>query len=350
MIFKNHIALLFFIFAADSVSARVLFQPGQTTRSLAMGGTYVAFARGVDALYYNAAALARNEGFSFTLAEIQPAISKNAQRLANQSQGNGSPTTAADLNGLYGNTFTVDVNARSGFVFPYWGFGVYSTNYINESFNNPVFPSFNVQFISDYGYLVSGAVPIGPQTSIGLTGRHVKRWGGEADILVTSLIGTNDKALIQNTITDKGTGNAMDVSFLHTFNGEWSPSIAAVWYDLGNTKFNPTTGNGPPQQENNLVFGVSAQKKVPLGTWTSSFEYKYIQQLENLSKKVHLGTELSFGLIDLRAGLYQGYVTYGVALDFSFLRIEAASYGARPRAHRARPSPPRMRPDCRRRC
>lgn len=326
MIFRNHLALLFFILVAEAALAKILFQPGQTTRSLAMGGTYVSFARGVDALYYNAAALARNEGFTFTLVELQPAISKNAQRLADQSQGNGSPTTASDLTGLYGKTFSIDVNARSGFVFPYWGVGFYSTNYINESFSNPVFPTFNVEFISDYGYLVSGAVPLGPQTSIGLTGRHVKRWGGEADILVTSLIGTDDQALIENTITDKGTGNAMDISFLHTFDGDWTPSIAAVWYDLGNTKFNPTTGNGPPQQENNLVFGVSAQRKVPMGTWTSSLEYKYIQQTGSFSKKIHLGTELSLGLIDLRAGLYQGYVTYGVALDFSFLRIEAASY------------------------
>lgn len=326
MIFKNHFALLFFLIVTQTVQAKVLYQPGQTTRSLAMGGTYVAFARGVDALYYNAAALTRNEGFTFTLAEIQPSISKNAQRLADQSQGSGSAITAGDLNGLYGNTYTIDVNARSGFVFPYWGFGVYSTNYMNESFSNPVFPSFNVQFISDYGYLISGAVPLGPQTSLGFTGRHVKRWGGEADILVTSLIGTNDQDLIENTIKDKGTGNAMDLSFLHTFDGEWSPSVAAVWYDVGNTKFNPTTGQGPPQQENNLVFGASVQKKVPFGMWTNAFEYKFVQQTESLSKKIHLGTELSLGLIDLRAGLYQGYVTYGVALDFSFLRIEAASY------------------------
>ena len=218
------------------------------------------------------------------------------------------------------------MNARSGFVFPYWGAGAYSTNYINETFSNPVFPTFNVEFISDYGYLVAGAVPIGPLTSIGLTGRHVKRWGGQQDILVTSLIGTSDQQLIESTITDKGTGNAMDLSFLTGIANDWNPSFAVVWRDLGNTKFNPTTGNGPPQQENNLIFGASVQRKVPLGTLTSSFEYKFIQQTESLSKKIHVGTELSLGLIDLRAGLYQGYLTYGVALDFSFLRIEAAKY------------------------
>lgn len=329
MYLKNRVFICFFIIGTlltQPVSAKVLFQPGQSTRSLGMGGTYIAFARGVDALYYNAAALARNEGFSFTLAEIQPAISTNAQRLADQSQGGGTATTAANLDALYGKTFSIDVNARSGFVFPYWGAGAYSTNYINESFSNPVFPTFNVEFISDYGYLVSGAVPIGPRTSLGLTGRHVKRWGGEQEILVSSLVGTTDQALIQSTFTDKGTGNAMDVSFLHSFDNDWSPSLAAVWYDLGNTKFNPTSGKGPPQQENNLVFGASAQRKIPLGTWTSSLEYKFVQQTGSLSKKIHLGTEVSLGLVDLRAGLYQGYVTYGAALDFSFLRIEAAAY------------------------
>jgi hypothetical protein len=30
--------------------------------------------------------------------------------------------------------------------------------------------------------------------------------------------------------------------------------------------------------------------------------------------------------VDLRAGFYQGYLTYGAALDFSFLKVEAAAY------------------------
>lgn len=318
---------LFIFFFSFMTQAHSLYQVGQSTRSVAMGGTYIAFVRGVDSLFYNAAALARVEGFSFTLAEIQPAAGFNAQSMADDFSGGGSGTmTAADLDDLYGNTYVVDVNARGGMVFPYFGFGAFSSNYLKQKFNNPVFPTYNVDFTSDYGYLVAGAIPLGPNVSFGVAGRHVKRWGDNTELFVTSLLGSNQVDAVQNSILARGTGNALDLSLLATFSGDWSPSAAFVWNDVGNTKFNPTAGSGSPQQENNLIFGASVQRSLPIGTITSALEYKFIQQTGNLSKKIHLGTEFSSGIFDLRAGLYQGYLTYGAGLDFSFIRIEAAAY------------------------
>ena len=68
---------------------------------------------------------------------------------------------------------------------------------------------------------------------------------------------------------------------------------------------------------------VSIQHPFAFGDWTHAFEYKFIgTNSVDISKKIHLGTEVSYGLIDLRAGFYQGYLTYGAALDFSFLKVE----------------------------
>lgn len=327
---KNNRALIFFLVLMSvgfSSFSNSLYQVGQSTRSVAMGGTYISFVRGVDSLFYNAAALARVEGFSFTLAELQPAVGGNSETLADDfSGGDSGATTASDLDSFYGNTYVVDVNARGGIVLPYFGFGAYSSNYLKQKFNNPVFPTYNVEFISDYGYLVAGAIPLGPNVSFGIAGRHIKRWGDETELFVTSLLGNDQVETVKNSILARGTGNALDLSLLATFAGDWNPSAAFVWNDIGNTKFNPTAGSGSPQQENNLIFGASVQRTLPVGTITSAIEYKYIQQPGSLSKKLHLGTEFSSGIFNLRAGLYQGYLTYGAGLDFSFLRIEAAQY------------------------
>ena len=61
--------------------------------------------------------------------------------------------------------------------------------------------------------------------------------------------------------------------------------------------------------------------------FTHAIEYKFVTTPnEDFSKKIHLGTEASFGLIDLRAGLNQGYLTYGAGIDLWFIEADAAFY------------------------
>ena len=212
--------------------------------------------------------------------------------------------------------------------FHYFGVGFYSSNYILESFNNPPFPTFKATFISDYGYFIAGAVPIGPKASFGFSGRHVKRWGGTKDIPVTDLVGSTDRTVLENNFQDKGSGNAIDLSAMVTLPFKLDTTVAAVWKDLGRTTFSQTAGTqAPPSQAENLMFGVSVQHDVSIANFTHAIEYKFVTTPnEDFSKKIHLGTEASFGLIDLRAGLNQGYLTYGAGIDLWFIEADAAFY------------------------
>ncbi len=319
----------FFIFSAciSFSQARVLYQPLQTTRSLGMGGVSIALVRGVDSLYVNAAALTLTEGYSFTLLEAQAAVGMNSSKISSIQSNQGATLTSSDMTSFYGNTLFSDASAKSGMIFPNFGVGVYSSNYVHLKFNDPVFPTFNVDFVSDYGYVVAGALPIGPKTSFGIAGRHVKRWATEENFLVTDLVGASFENFIDTKVLSKGTGNALDLSFLTALSGSLNPTLAFVWNDIGGTRFEPTAGVGPNRQDENLIFGASIQHPFAYGQWTHAFEYKYITTNSvDLSKKIHLGTEASFGLIDLRAGFYQGYLTYGAAFDISFIRVEAAAY------------------------
>lgn len=321
--------LIFFILILSLTSlaqADSVFTPNLNARSRAMGGTSIAFARGADALFYNAAALARVEGYSLKIADANVGASKNSQRLADQGFSSSDPLTSSALQDLYGETFFAEGSAQTGMVFPYFGVGAYSANHITEVFNNPVFPTFNVDFMSEYGYIVAGALPLGENVSFGFTGRHMKRWSGKQDILVTDLIGTNERYLVESRFQDKGTGDAIDVSFLATL-PQQNVNIAVVWKDLGHTAFKTDTGNGPERQEDNLSFGVSKTSKHNFFDMTYAFEYDHIRQSgENIAKKLHLGAEMSLGLIDLRAGLSQGNLTYGAGIDLWLINIEAAAY------------------------
>jgi hypothetical protein len=299
-----------------------LYQAGLSTRSQGMGGTNIAFARGTDAIFFNPAALAKTDGFIFNLATFGPAISTNAQTLYDSLAGSDA-FEAEDVNELYGKQFFTDITAYGGLVVPYVGVGAYSTNTLLQSFNNPSFPRFNIDFLSDYAYVVGAAVPITDHFSFGVAGRHVKRWQGVTDILITDLIGSNSQDVLEANLQNKGKGNALDVAAMYSVKGSWNYDVAAVWKDVGDTKFVPTQGVGPDRQENNLMFGVAAQKDLGLLTWTNAFEYS-----GDVTKKLHLGTELSLAFIDLRAGYNQGYLSYGLGLDLWLLQLDLAAYTA----------------------
>jgi hypothetical protein len=312
--------------AAEFVQAAELYQPGLPTRCLAMGTTCISHVRGAEALFINPAALARVDGFDFIVAQAEAGASKVAVDFAQQFQGDSF--SSSDLNQLYGKTLTADITARSGFVMPYFGFGVFSNNYTTMQFNDPTYPTFHMNFISDYGYVVGGALPLGPQTSLGLSVRHTKRWGGTQDIAVSSVIGSSSQDLANNNFQDHGVGLGMDVSLLTTLDIPLKPTLTFVWQDVGVTTFSQASGNQPPPtQYDNLSFGASIEQQAGIFNFTHAFEYKYIRtEGYDLSQKLHLGTEASLGPLDLRAGISQGYLTYGFGLDLWLFQIDAAAY------------------------
>lgn len=322
---KNTFALFLFLIFSNAFAGE-LYQPALPIRCMAMGGTCISHVRGAQALFLNAATLTRVEGFDFIVAQVQAGVSSDTINLV---QNSNSTLTASDIQNVYGKTLYADVTARSGFVMPYFGAGVYSHNFLTESFGNPTFPTFNANYISDYGYTIATAIPLGSNnTSFGIAGRSAKRWGGVQDISVLSLVGTSTQDMLDQYFPDHGNGNALDLSLMTTLPGDLKPTFAFVWQDVGSTRYQMTSGvQDPPSQKDNLTFGASIQHDFALADWTHSIEYKFIRtENEDFSKKIHLGTEASYGMIDLRAGLNQGYVTYGAGVDLWLFQVEAAVY------------------------
>lgn len=309
-------------------SAIELYQPSLPARNTAMGSTAISYVRGVDSLFLNPAALARVEGFTLNIASIDLAASTNVQSVYTLLSSTGASFTAADINSLYGEKLFTEVSARGGVVLPFIGVGAYSSNASLMTFNNPAFPTFNVDLVSDYGYAVGSALNVTKEFSLGLTYRHVKRWSGKKDILVTDLLGSNIQNVIEAQLPDKGTGNALDLGALYTIPGNWTTNLALVWKDLGYTTFQPSAGVGPEVQKDNLILGAAINKQLSFFNLTNALEYSFVRSEGNIAKKVHFGSELAMKIIDLRVGYSQGYLSYGAAFDLSFLRAEATFYTA----------------------
>ncbi|MGZ3692608.1 MAG: hypothetical protein ACXVAX_13955, partial [Pseudobdellovibrio sp.] len=227
---------LFFNFSFGAAHAGELYMPGLPSRCLAMGGACISQVKGAEGLFLNPATLANVEGFDFIVAQANLGVSKDAVDFSKQFSG--SSFQASDLNKLYGKTLMADIDARSGFVMPNFGFGVYSNNYTMMQFSDPTFPTFNMNFISDYGYVVGWGTKIGEHSSIGATFRHIVRWGGDQDINVSTLNGSSANSLANSNFQNHGIGHALDLGYMTQFDGANKPTLSIVWRDLGVTQFN----------------------------------------------------------------------------------------------------------------
>lgn len=319
--------IIFFIFILCNVSfASELVQQGPGTRSMAMGGTQISFVTGAEAVFINPASLSQMKGFDFLIAQLQVGWSLDAHRLIDQYKDASTTLGPSDLNNLYNKTHYADATIRSAFATPYITVGTYSSNYIMEIFRDPSSPTYNAHFISDYGYVIGAGVALGSNLSFGVTGRHIKRWGGlSKELAMSTLIGSNDRNQLEHNFTEKGSGNALDLALNLQFGGDAKSTYSFVWRDVGYTSFNGDTP--PPAQADNLILGASWQRHLGLVALTYALEYKNITtQGENLVKKLHAGAEASLGLFDLRAGFNQGYLTYGLGIDLWLVKLDAAAY------------------------
>ena len=303
------------------------YQPGLNLRCMGMGGTCASHVTGAASVFVNPANLAKVEGFDFIFLQAQAGTSKETLNFSSQFQGSGTFTTA-ELDKLYGKRLTLDLNTRSVFAVPNFGFGVYNNGYTNMQFSDPTFPTFDMTFINDYGYAIGAGFNIGKSTSIGATFRHIKRWGSTEQIQMTDLLGSNSSSLTTDFFKNKGVGHAVDLGLSTRLDGALKPVISVVLYDAGVTTFNITEGTkAPPSEKDNLVLGASFQKTAGIVDFVYAFEVKNIKDSGDAAKKLYFGTEANLGLLDLRAGLSQGYLTYGLGIDLWLFQIDASSFG-----------------------
>ncbi|MNS96079.1 hypothetical protein D3C72_1303620 [compost metagenome] len=195
--------------------------------------------------------------------------------------------------------------------------------------HNPGFPEFDTYFRNDAAYIIGGAFTLGPKTYGGVSVKRMERWGGESqDLGLTTIANADDFRAIGDNFENKGQGYGLDVAVMSELEGPLSPTLAVVWQDVGSTAFTKTAGaDAPPRINQNLSFGAGMGIDLPGLDWVVGIEGRHLLEPDiQIGKKLHIGTELSLPLIDVRAGYSQGYMSYGAGLNLFILRVDAASY------------------------
>lgn len=323
--------LVLFILWAPFAEARELYQSNLSLRSTAMGGTVNSWVRDSDAVLFNPAALAFIEKLDVKIAGISTTVGVSGEGspldIYNEWKDFGNISSPADYSRLSGKDMNIGANGKAGFAVPNFGFSLYTDNYILARFHSPPNPSFDTQFISDYGAAVGFAFNVQKDTSMGVTLKRINRWGGDKAIDLGVLLDSNVQTSIQNSFDSKGVGYGFDLGVLHTMtDSQFKPTFALTWQDVGSTAFVKTSGTtAPPRIQDNLSLGASGTVDLVGLDLLAAIEYKFINRTgEPLGKKIHTGFELSLPIVDLRVGTNQGYMTYGIGVDAFIFSVDMA--------------------------
>lgn len=332
---KFFFSLLFFsISFSISAKATEFYEPYQSIRQLGMGGVYVFSEHDANSFMQNPAYSCLLKGFNWSIVDLKLALGDigSYQTLTAGTGSLPNPTGLSGLAPFYGKNLWVDVGGVASISTACMGISAYYSGMASFKLRDPAFPNLNTYYLTDYGFKVGVAFPISSTVSVGVDAKRVTRKGGPyvfGPDTLTALTGANGLQNLVSSIQNEGLGYGLDMGVVTRLsNLPFNPTASLSWQDLGSTAFNKTAGTtSPDRQHDNLVLGMTVDGSLPLLGLAAGIEYRHItEQGAQLGQKLHIGTELSLAFLDVRAGFYQGYTTYGVGVDLWLLQVDAALY------------------------
>ncbi|KYG62098.1 hypothetical protein AZI85_07825 [Bdellovibrio bacteriovorus] len=321
-------AALIFAFSAQSFAQSL----GETTRSIrarGMGGVLVPFVNDADALFVNPAALKRAAAIDIKLIELMAGANKTLVDSLDDLQ-NIDANDPSTFNDFYGKKLWAQGVGKAAISLPLISAGYLYDTEVTAELHNPAFPQFETYFRSDQAIYLGTAFSLGPSTYFGMSVKRITRQGGSTqELSISDIADSSSLSDIGDRFANKGQGYGADLAILHEIPLPiLKPTLTLVWQDVGNTAFKKTEGDDAPVHiEQNLVFGAGVGMDLPGLDWVIGVEGRRLLNPEiEIGKKLHVGTEISLPLIDLRAGYNQGYLSYGVGVNFLIFHLDAVSY------------------------
>jgi hypothetical protein len=314
----------------SSAQAAELVETWTSVRAMGMGNAYTAHVSDSDALFYNPAGLARESGFTWTVFDPRVGVA-NSEALQNSAQLMNGSDMSAFFDSLYGVPIWVSGGMKTAVRFGNFAFAGFGSADVSGYLANPAYPTFNLNYFVDYGGAVGVGIPAGPFMNLGIGVRRITRTGTAAPLGAAKLATiTSNGDSLKSELMNRGTGYGLDLSSTFTIPMPVvHPLFSVVWKNIGNTDFVLESGSKAPQAiPSEIILGSALEIDLPLVTITPAFDYKHLNRSDvQMGKKVHLGLEVELPLLSLRAGINQGYYTFGAGFSTGILKIDAATYG-----------------------
>ncbi len=322
---SNFLMVLLLIAASAIAEAKELFEMNVPTRAWGMGGVYTVFPENSQVVMYNPAYLGILNGLHWEVFGLSAGL--NGQDAIDDFSGAGNISDISDLNAYYGKNLWMGLNGRTSFAMPYFGIAAYQDMKGSFELNNPALPNLELEYTYDSGFNGGIAYPISENTAVGVTIKYIDRTSADGAVDLGTVVSGNGEAIL-NDSRKRGTAYGVDLGFAAVVPGAMTSKLSLVWKDVGTTSF-LRVGDAPVSApiKDNLIAGIGTEFTSGLLDFRIGGELRHILDNEaSFGQKVHLGTEVSLLFLDLRGGINQGYLTYGLGLDFFICQLDISSY------------------------
>lgn len=312
------------LFTGSFATATELRTFGQNLRNLGMGGVRAFDGSQASVQLWNPAGIAFSNGVRWDVINFGAGI--NGKEAYDLSQSVSGVHGIEDMGAFYGKPIWVGATGSTSMMFPLFGISLYDDLSTDFMLNNPVLPELKVKYYNDVGVLLGTALRAG-DVSFGVNVKQVNRLGGDK-LIGADLLADIDQEVIGQQFQDGGIGYGLDFGLMYKADVLLNPMVSLSYQDVGITSFQKTRGlQAPSPIKDNLTLGANISADAYIAGFTLGAEYRHINTTgEPLGKKVHLGAEINLLNMDFRAGLYQGYPTFGVGLDLYILQVDAALF------------------------
>lgn len=311
-------------------------------RPLGMGNAFTAISDDENALFYNPAGLAEIAALSVGLINPILEASKSSFDLCNDSEDIETDDSAqvADLLREYVGEHQ---HMRAG-LFPHVGFNVAQfgvmIGYLGQAtldaeIRNPVWPETETRYIADHGPLGGLGVPLASTNiRIGAAVKYIQRESLDEIYTAMDIADDNFEDQFEDDL-EKGSALAFDLGVLYTFPFDWpvKTHVGLAVQNLPEMDF----GDARDQQTQTNI-GLALEKSFFKCKLLGALDYRDLTHAlgedDDIPKRLHMGLEFKLPkILSVRAGLNQGYFTYGLTLDFWIIKLDLASYTEEVGAH-----------------
>lgn len=326
---KIQLIITLFLTLSLQTQAAEYFEYNESIKSQGMGGVQLLFNKPAEVLHHNPAGLAFAEGFNLQVIGFR--LGANGLDLVNSLSGLDT-NNSSSLSSITGKPIWINGLGSLTFTMPHFGIGAYKNFTLSTVLNNPAFPNMSTTLYDDSAYIVGFGSTLTQNFSWGMNLKRMTRAGGSKEISIGTIVdavGSNDMSGITNQFEGSGVGYGIDTSMMFQFSSPIQPMLVVSWKDIGSTSFknvSTKTTEAPNHIDDNLSVGLGTLIDLPGLDVSTGIEYRNAMQKGPLGKKLHLGTEISLPIFDLRAGLNQGYMTYGLGMNFFVFNIDLSYY------------------------
>ncbi len=309
-------------------------------RPLGMGDAFTTIANDENAVFYNPAGLASVEKGSVEILNPQIEVGENTMTFYSDATGLKSGDTTSAVNLMKANVGKHQHFRAS--VFPNYTrhnfeLGVIGQGTLDAEIHSPAYPTMSMDVKIDAGVVLGLAHTfMNDKLQVGGTAKYVQRQRMYKDFTAAMVA---DSGTSYDMNQDKKTGGAigLDLGAIYFLENEaWKPRVGMVIQNIGDMNFGDMTVSTQTAPIENKIkqsinIGGSVTKQLAFLNTTVAADLKDIASNtsddSDKGKRLHIGVEAKLPkILTVRAGINQGYISYGLGVDFWLIKLSYAHY------------------------